>query len=491
MLSVRRYGFRVLIVAALASQVASSQPSSAPAAEDLKFVPLIKMGPRVSRTALASGGGVTQDNVHYYFPSDVTAAYGVDAVHAQGLTGVGQTIVVVDAYGSPTALEDLQQFSQDFRLPAPKLTIYHPCGTPTFNNAMHGEPAGWGFETNLDLQWAHAIAPDAELVMIAANPSETQGVQGLPCMFKGIQWAIENYPGAVISQSFGVTEQSFHAAASTQVAKYRKAYQDAVANRITVLASSGDWGTANTDKQDRLFSEPNVIWPSSDPLVTSVGGTWLQYGWKWNPLSTAAGFYACLAANPAQSLPCYQAHLNFVAPASTTEAVWKEDWIQAATGGGRSALFSTPSFQADLPSSLLQGARGLPDVSWNAAVDGGVLVYIGFLGEDSGYYILGGTSASSPQLAALVALANQRRHQLSKLPIGYLNPVLYQLPANVFTDTLPSTFGTNGGVATTLNSNEQFGTGIPGLPTTTGWDLTTGFGSPKAAAFVAALAAVQ
>jgi subtilase family serine protease len=309
-------------------------------------------------------------------------------------------------------------------------------------------------------------------------------------MFKGIEWAVENYPGAVISQSFGTTEEAFHGAAPTQVAKYRQAYLQAVANRITVFASSGDWGTANSDKQSRLFSEPNVIWPSSDPLVTSVGGTWLQYGWKWNPLTSADSLYACLAAaqNPN---PCYQSHLNFVAPATTTEAVWKEDWIQAATGGGRSALFSTPSFQSGLPSSLLQGARGLPDISWNAAVDGGVLVYIGFLGEDSGYYIIGGTSASSPQVAGLVALANQRRHQLTKQPIGYLNPVLYQLPASVFTDTLAVTFGTNGGVPTTLNNNQQYGSGIPGMPTTAGWDLTTGFGSPKAAAFVAALAAVQ
>jgi hypothetical protein len=89
-----------------------------------------------------------------------------------------------------------------------------------------------------------------------------------------------------------------------------------------------------------------------------------------------------------------------------------------------------------------------------------------------------------------VALANQRRQQLNKLPIGYLNPVLYQLPASVFTDTVPVTFGTNGGVPTTLDDNEQYGSGIPGVPTTAGWDLTTGFGSPKAAAFVAALAAL-
>ena len=128
-------------------------------------------------------------------------------------------------------------------------------------------------------------------------------------------------------------------------------------------------------------------------------------------------------------------------------------------------------------------------VSWNAAVDGGVLTYIGFLGGDNnGYYILGGTSASSPQLAGVVALANQVRQQHNKQPIGYLNPVLYQLPASAFTDVVPLVFGTGPGV-TTLNSNEQYGTGIPGMATTSGWDLTTGFGSPNVPLFVAGLAA--
>jgi hypothetical protein len=61
--------------------------------------------------------------------------------------------------------------------------------------------------------------------------------------------------------------------------------------------------------------------------------------------------------------------------------MWKEDWGLSATGGGRSVLFSTPSFQSGISSSLLQGSRGLPDLSWNAAVDGGVLTYIGFLGD--------------------------------------------------------------------------------------------------------------
>jgi subtilase family serine protease len=485
----RRLLWAVALIALTAGVPIPRRGSTSLSSSPLHFVPLIQVGPHVPSSAIISRGGVVPGlNIHYYFPSDITAAYGVDAVHAAGTTGAGQTIVIVDSYGSPTALQDLQQFSSDFGLPAPNLQIYYPCGNPTFSNSMHGVQVGWAFETSLDLQWAHAIAPDANLVLVAANPAETQGVQGFDCIFKGEQWAIQNFPGAILSQSFAVTEQSFHSAAATQVARYEKVYQDAVANRVTVLASSGDSGTANGDKQGRLFPYPTVNWPSSDPLVTSAGGTWLQYGWKWDPTISADDFYACLNTAP-DATTCFGQYLNYDASASTTEAVWKEDWLPAATGGGRSTLFSTPSFQAGISSSLLQGSRGLPDLSWNAAVDGGVLTYIGFLGgAANGYYIIGGTSASCPQLAGVVALANQVRQQNSKQSIGYLNPVLYQLPAGDFNDTVSLTFGTGAGV-TTLNSNEQYATGIPGVATASGWDLTTGFGSPKVPLFVAGLAA--
>src|ERR1700757_1067006 len=186
----------------------------------LRFVPLIHVGPHVPSSVITSHGGVVPDlKIHFYVPADITAAYGVDAVHAAGTTGAGQTIVIVDSYGSPTALQDLQQFSSDFGLPAPNLQTYYPCGKPTFSNSMHGIQANWAFETSLDLQWAHAIAPDAKLVLVASNPAETQGVQGLDCMFKGESWAIQNFPGSVLSQSFATTEQSFHSAADVQVAR--------------------------------------------------------------------------------------------------------------------------------------------------------------------------------------------------------------------------------------------------------------------------------
>jgi len=469
--------------------VAAVPTAFVPQATGLEFIPLIAVAPEEPQTNGSPAACATppSDLIHCYTPNEVRAAYGIDKLHGEGITGKGQTIVLIDAYGSPTALSDLQTFSTTFGLPGPDLTIIHPDGTPTFSKSMHGVQAGWAFETSLDLQWAHAIAPDAKLVLIAANPAETLGVQGFPSMFKGEDLAVKMFPGSVFSQSFAVTEQSFNAAAAVQVAKFEDVYRHAAANGITILSSSGDFGTAGVDKQLRQFPFPTAVWPSSDPLVTSAGRTWLQSGWRWAPTVSAATFYGCLAADTSFNT-CAASFLSFIStPGLSTEAVWREDWLPAATGGARSALFTTPVYQSAVSASLLAGRRGLPDLSWNAAVDGGVLVYTSFPGPRVGWHIVGGTSASAPQLAATIALANQLRHDHGKGPIGQLNPVLYTLPLTDFNDIVPLTFGT-GAEATTLNNNELFGSGVSGMTTSTGWDLTTGFGSPKAYEFVHDLA---
>jgi subtilase family serine protease len=462
------------LVLILAATTIPQARHTASAASQLKFVPLILLAPDDNQTpaptvtfACVDPDGNPRSTVfHCYTPADVYAAYGVDALHNEGTTGTGETIVIVDSYGSPTVQQDLDRFSDTFGLPRTTVQIIHPNGTPTFNNSVNGSPVGWAEETSLDVQWAHAIAPDAHIVLVAANPAETEGVQGFPGIFLGEQMAINRFHGAVMSQSFAVTEQSFHSAANVQVAMFDNIYKQAKANHVTVLGSSGDSGTANVDKQGRVFPFPTVNWPSSDPLITSAGGTWLQYGWTWNPSSPT--------------------DLSFLTtPGSRTEAVWNEPFLPAATGGGRSVLFTTPNFQSGISQSLLQGARGLPDLSWNAAVDGGVLVYTSFPGVRVGWHIIGGTSASCPQLAGLIALTNQLADAAHKSHVGYLNPLLYSLSSIDFNDIVPQTFGPG---PVTVGDNSNFGSGIAGMATTTGFDLTTGFGSPKAHNFVHDLA---
>ncbi len=468
-----RAGLLTIASTVLLGLLVLPQTRTTSAPPDLRFEPLIAVAPDQPADSLAGPFACTTPppvrhsaSFHCYAPSDILTAYGVDQLHSEGLTGAGETIVIVDSYGSPTAQQDLDAFSDTFGLPRTTIDFIYPDGTPPFNNSVNGSPAGWAFETSLDLQWAHAIAPGAHLVLVAANPAETQGVQGFPGIFKGESMAIQRYPGSVLSQSFAVTEQSFQGAAAVQVQLLGQVYKQAASSRVTVLGSSGDSGTANTDKQGRLFPFPTVNWPSSDPMVTSAGGTWLQLGWTWNPTG-----------------PTDPSYLN--TPGSRTEGVWNEPFIQAATGGGLSALFPTPGFQSGIPQSLLHGSRGLPDVSWNAAVDGGVLVYTSFPGTRVGWHIVGGTSASSPQLAGVVALANQLADIMGKKHVGYLNPFLYSLPATDFTDILPHTFG-----AVTIADNSNFGSGVAGMPATPGYDLATGFGSPKAHAFVHDLVAL-
>ena len=439
---------------------------------------------------------------HRYNPPDICAAYGVDALHAEGWTGKGQTIVVVDPYGSPTALQDLQTFSTTYGLADPDLTIIYPDGQPTLNTT---EKLSSAFETCLDLQWAHAIAPDAKLVLIAANPNETEGLQGFPSMFRGIQYAIANYPGSPISQSFAVTEQSFsgstnlQAADLVQVAKFDAVYQQAIAAGCTPLAASGDWGTANPVKQGfqngggtkSLDAYPfqTVSWPASSPWVTAVGGTWLQYHWRWDPGTNFSAFLALSGAGADaynNDNPLLITFMSWDPTVDRVEAVWREDWptvlngcgvlSQNVTGGGLSAIYPTPAWQAGLPSNLTQGARAIPDVSWSAASDGSAHVYCS---QAAGWNGAAGTSVATPQIAGVVALVNQMRASMGKGPIGHLAPKLYQLPASDFNDIVPQTFG-SGANAITLQDNFRYCYSVPGLPTTAGYDLTTGLGSPKA-----------
>jgi subtilase family serine protease len=445
-----------------------------------------------------SGSTKTYAFYHCYTPQDIAAAYGVDQVHSTGNMGQGQTIVLVDSYGSPTAAQDLNFFYQTFyagksinghAYPAPNFNEVYPQGQPDYSNVGNGQSgsagaAGWSGEATLDIEWAYAIAPAAHIVLLAVPPAETEGVQGFPNLFKAIQWAIDNYPaGTIFSQSFGVTEQTFGGAAQNQTARFDAVYKNAAAKGDTVLASSGDDGTSGVNKQQRdsrIYPYATAGWPATSPWVTAVGGTQLQYGWTWNPSSadpTSAGYFDWTSGG-------------------NSEPVWNEAWLPAATGGGPSAIYPRPAWQDGVASAIPGNARGVPDVSWDAAVDGGVLVWITAFPtyQRPGWHVYGGTSASSPQMAGVVALVNAARADLQKGPIGHLAPILYTLPASDFRDVVPMSFGS---VPWVLDNNTDApnpdGTtaagGVDGWSTTSGWDMTNGFGTPHVPALVSDLAA--
>ena len=438
--------------------------------------------------------------IHCYTPQQIAAAYGVDVLHRAGNLGQGQTIVLVDSYGTPTGAQDLQHFHDVFYPGLPKPDFEQACSGKChdYNNTASGNgqsgpaaAAGWAGEANLDIEWAYAIAPRAHIVLLAVPPAETEGVQGMPNLFKAMSDAVDTYPaGTVFSQSFGVTEQTFGGAAATQTAKFDAIYKKGNAKGDSFLASSGDdgsFGVSKTHRDTGSYNYPTVGWPASSPYVTAVGGTQLQDGWTWNPTSDVP-FFADGSFNPAY----------FASTAGArTEPVWNESWLPAASGGGPSAIYPRPSWQKGV--AIPGDHRGVPDLSWDAAVNGGVLVYTTFFPNvnRSGWHVYGGTSAASPQVAGLVALANEQQRTAKQPPLGFLNPLIYATGGDpsAFNDVVPITEGTaesgklvdnrdwdyNGdGVAVTRDP-------VTGWPTTAGWDMTTGFGTPKAPGFVAAL----
>jgi subtilase family serine protease len=364
-----------------------------------------------------------------YSPQFLRTAYNFPATP----DGSGQTIVIVDAFGSPTIASDLAGFDAAFRIPAPpSFTIVCPDGgCPVFDptDTPHDE-LGWSLETSLDVEYAHAMAPGANIVLVVAATSSGNAINVAEAA------AIQRYPGSIMSQSFGIPEIVVHNN-NAQIAQAQRNYAAAQQAGITVLASAGDFGAPNR------FQTANAQFPASSPLVTGVAGT------QGNPY--AAGLVTLTNGRPT---------------GYGGEAVWNEPRFGAATGGAPSALFAAPAYQ----SGLNVTTRTVPDVAYNAAIDGGVLVLDRTRG---GFFIVGGTSAGSPQWAAIVALANQ----LNGGPLGAINPTLYAIgsscSANAAVDFHDITVG----------NNQLVGTPV-GFSAGTGWDGATGWGTPNVAKLV-------
>ncbi len=373
-----------------------------------------------------------------YDPSRIRQAYNLQPLYDAGIDGSGQTIVIVDAFGSPTIQSDLKAFDAFFGLPDPEFEVVCPLGCPTFNprNAPH-DVIGWTVETTLDVEWAHVIAPGAKIVLAVAPTSSGNTINNV------VRYVVQHYPGSVLSQSFGVPEAVVKGN-NAQLMQAHANYQAAMGRMMTVLAAAGDFGASNG-----AFRIANPLFPASDPLVTAIGGT------EGDPLGSGldeSGGYG-------------------------EEQVWNEAWVARATGGAPSLIFASPDYQSGLGFSK----RTTPDVSYNAAVDGGVLVLYSALGAP-GFFIVGGTSAGTPQWAAIFALANQKRASFSKAPLGFVNPAIYSLArsGSYLTDFHDIAVGNDELVGSTV-----------GFTAASGYDLATGWGSPDVANLVEDLAAMD
>jgi subtilase family serine protease len=409
--------------------------------------PVIRLG---SPDPLSTAQCLSASKLRCYSPVQYRVAYDLGPLYSAGITGKDRTIVIVDSFGSPTIRHDLQVFDKQWGFPNPTLDILTYGKLPKFRPG-DATMDGWAEETTVDVEYAHAIAPGAKILLVETPTAETEGVAGFPDMMKAEQWVIDHNLGDVISQSFGATENTFLGFSRSNYSSLRGlryAFADAARQHVTVLAASGDSGATN-DEADGATPYPYraVSWPSSDPLVTSVGGTQLLLAQDGNRIQP--------------------------------DRVWNDTY--GASGGGVSSIFTRPSYQ-DGVTAVVGNRRGTPDISMSAAVNGGCWVYESFEPSGAGWEILGGTSEATPIFAGIVALADQvAGHRL-----GNINPALYTLGG--LSQVSSEAFRT--GIVDVTSGSNSYGQ-VGGYNATPGYDLASGWGTIDAARFVPALARVS
>ncbi|HET8976644.1 MAG TPA: S53 family peptidase [Solirubrobacteraceae bacterium] len=442
----RAVGLAVALLTLTASVALGA--TTAPGVPNLILGPHLKSagGPPTSSYCIANYG------IACYGPQDMRNQYDFNPEYTAGNNGSGQTIVIFDSFGSPTIQQDLANFDSSYQIPAPpSFHIYQPEGKVTYPyvgaspsavkaNKNFQTEIGWGYETTLDVEWAHAMAPGANIALVETPVAETQGVQGLQNLQNAQKWALDNHIGTTWSNSYATTEQAFQN--PSVIRRLNGFYRTAAQDGISGFFATGDSGVANTDKQGRLFPYPTVNFPTSSPDVIAVGGT---------------------------EIPVPQAALANYNP----EAVWND--CCGSGGGGYSSVFGEPYYQSQAGIPDPNGMRGVPDVSYNAALISSILIYESFdPTAPPGWLPIGGTSAATPQWAAIDAIANQ-----ADGPLGFLTPRLYQ----IYND--PAAYGLAFHDITQGNNSWA---GVTGYSAVTGWDAATGLGTPDVSNLVTALA---
>ncbi len=343
-----------------------------------------------------------------YTPSQVTTAYGVNLINFNGIVGngAGQTIAIVDAYNDPNIVSDTATFNTRFGLPqfnqtgGPTFQVLNQTGGTTLPANTNTTIGDWDLEESLDVQWAHSMAPQANIILFESNTNNDPDMDAA-------EVTAANWPGvSVVSNSWGEGEFS----GETSEDQY---FQTPTGHEgVTFLASAGDSGSP-------------AGYPSYSPYVVAVGGTNLQI----------------------QSNGTY-----------TSESAWSDG------GGGISTQESLPSYQAGLNgiNGTSTTNRNDPDVAADADPASGVYVLdTWYEGQGGGYFQVGGTSLSSPLWAGFIAIANQGRALAGESTLnGYTQtlPMLYSLPSSDFHDV---TTGSNGTYSAASGYDLVTGLGTP------------------------------
>jgi subtilase family serine protease len=378
-------------------------------------------------------------SVQGYTPAQIRTAYGFDQV-SLGSSGVsadgrGQTIAIVDAYNDPNIASDLSAFDSQFGVSAlTSLKVVNQTG----GTHLPTTDSGWAGEIALDVEWAHAIAPGANILLVEANSSQ------LSDLMAAVDYARNAAGVSVVSMSWGGSEFfSWGGGEFSSQTDYDPFFTTPSGHQgVTFIAAAGDSGASG-----------GVQWPASSPNVISVGGTSLF-------TADSTGTYS-------------------------SEASW------TGTSGGFSQVETEPTYQQGAQSS---GVRTTPDVSYNGDPNTGFAVYDSVPDQGfSGWEVVGGTSAGAPQWAALVAIADQGRAAAGSNTLDGATqtlPVLYGLYSAPGTSGYSSYTADFYDVQTSGGGRFHWrfgGFGFNDNPATAGYDTATGLGSPKAGPIVDAL----
>ncbi|PZT70795.1 peptidase S8 [Streptomyces sp. SW4] len=383
-----------------------------------------------------------------YTADQLRTAYGVDELADKGITGKGRTIAVVDPIGAPNAAEDLKAFSRKMGLPEPDLRIvdHRPdSGSEVPFDWSDRTMAVSALETTMDLQAAHAMAPDAQLVLhrMGAAPDDVDdqiSPQALTQLVEVLAGISDDGSADVVSLSLGYPEVGDEVRGYGRLyAQISELFREMDKEGVTVVASSGDNGVYDPNASGSGAEVRTVEWPAADPNVTAVGGTRLS--------------------------------LDDDGRRTAPDTVWNDE--VGAPGGGRSRVFAQPGYQGEgRVAELARGRRAVPDVSLTASATAGTMIY--FTSDKGSRWVpVGGTSLAAPLFAGMVALAAQHRGE----GLGNVNPRLYGLAPS------PEAGERAGVVDITSGTN-----GKGGFRAGEGYDLASGLGTVDAAALVPALA---
>jgi subtilase family serine protease len=417
-----------------------------------------------------------------YTPKQLQDVYGLTAAYKKGLDGTGQTIVLLEGYGYPTALADANAFARLTGLPplnASNFSIVYPEGVP---NPQLGIYEGWDIEIALDIQWAHSTAPGAKIIVVATNGQED------PDFEASMQYIIDNHLGNVVSDSW--EEDLDFIAGPAEQEGFEDILGAAAAQGVSFQFSTGDSGDNGLGTPVGAARVPAVA-----PHATAVGGT---------AIGNVPGTASFVSAG-------WGDDINLIVSDSPVDPPTLVGFLEGG-GGGSSTFWPKPWWQASLPGYY----RQTPDISALADPFTGVPIVITDPTTNQQFVEggWGGTSLASPIFTAIWAIADQRAGH----PLGHASPTIAGLQSGV-TDVLPLTAPFSGSVTdatgtTTYSANELFAplgfsnqnvlatlwNIAPGvayafafgydssLKVTKGWDNATGYGTPAGLDFINAAA---